>query len=80
MLRQLDRSILQDKRNIWRHRLLFTHPLKNLNSCGDGGFVILNNKNKYEHIKKLTNHGLIDRIFVKPLVMCQEWILFKPQY
>ena len=40
-----------------------THPLKNLNSCGDGGFVILNNKNKYEYIKKLTNHGLIDRNF-----------------
>lgn len=38
-----------------------THPLKNLNACGDGGFVILNDKKKYEYIKKLTNHGLIDR-------------------
>jgi dTDP-4-amino-4,6-dideoxygalactose transaminase len=37
------------------------HPLKNLNACGDGGFVILNDKKKYEYIKKLTNHGLIDR-------------------
>lgn len=38
-----------------------THPLKNLNACGDGGFIILNDRNKYLKIKKLVNHGLIDR-------------------
>ena len=24
-----------------------THPLKNLNACGDGGFIITNNKKLY---------------------------------
>ena len=38
-----------------------THPLKNLNACGDGGFIILNDKKKYQYLKKLINHGLIDR-------------------
>ena len=28
-----------------------THPLKNLNALGDGGFVITNNKKLYEKIK-----------------------------
>jgi dTDP-4-amino-4,6-dideoxygalactose transaminase len=38
-----------------------THPLKNLNACGDGGFVLTNNKDHYLKIKKLINHGLVDR-------------------
>ena len=38
-----------------------THPLKNLNACGDGGFVLTNNKDYYLKIKKLINHGLVDR-------------------
>ena len=28
-----------------------THPLKNLNSCGDGGFLTTNNKSIYERAK-----------------------------
>jgi dTDP-4-amino-4,6-dideoxygalactose transaminase len=38
-----------------------THPLKNLNGIGDGGFVITNNKFLYNKIKLLRNHGLKSR-------------------
>ena len=38
-----------------------THPLKNLNALGDGGFVITNNKKYYEKIKLYRNHGLKSR-------------------
>ena len=38
-----------------------THPLKNLNACGDGGFVITNNKKLYNYIKLKRNHGHITR-------------------
>ena len=38
-----------------------THPLKNLNACGDGGFITTNDEIVYERAKKLRNHGLIDR-------------------
>jgi len=38
-----------------------THPLKNLNACGDGGFVITNNKALASKIKSMRNHGLVDR-------------------
>ena len=38
-----------------------THPLKNLNSCGDGGFISTNDKYIYRKAKKLINHGIIDR-------------------
>lgn len=34
------------------------HPTKNLGVLGDGGFISLNDKKTYEHIKKLRNHGL----------------------
>lgn len=37
-----------------------THPLKNLNACGDGGFITTNNKSIYEKIKTFRNHGKID--------------------
>jgi len=37
-----------------------THPLKNLNACGDGGFITTNNKNIYENIISFRNHGKID--------------------
>ena len=30
-----------------------THPLKNMNSCGDGGFITTNDKDIYNKIKKL---------------------------
>ena len=36
-----------------------THPLKNLNACGDGGFIITNNKKLYNYIKLKRNHGHI---------------------
>ena len=38
-----------------------THPLKNLNACGDGGFVTTNKKDIAENIALMRNHGLIDR-------------------
>ncbi len=38
-----------------------THPLKNLNALGDGGFVTTNNKKYYEKIKLYRNHGLKSR-------------------
>jgi aminotransferase EvaB len=37
------------------------HPLKNLNVCGDGGFVIVKKKKDFEKLKLLRNHGLISR-------------------
>ena len=38
-----------------------THPLKNLNSCGDGGFLTTNDKTIYEKAKILRTHGLVNR-------------------
>ena len=38
-----------------------THPLKNLNGLGDGGFIITDKKSLYEKIKLLRNHGLRSR-------------------
>ena len=38
-----------------------THPLKILNSLGDGGFVVTNSNEVYEKIKKYRNHGMIGR-------------------
>ena len=38
-----------------------THPLKNLNACGDGGFIISDNSKIANEIKKMRNHGLVDR-------------------
>lgn len=38
-----------------------THPLKNLNACGDGGFITTNNIQLANEIKLMRNHGLIDR-------------------
>ena len=42
-----------------------THPLKNLNACGDGGFLVTNNKRIYQTVKLMRNHGLVDRSLVK---------------
>ena len=39
-----------------------THPLKNLNSVGDGGFMVTNNKSIYERAKILRSHGTKDSI------------------
>ncbi len=38
-----------------------THPLKNLNSCGDGGFITTNDKSIYEKAEILRSHGLVSR-------------------
>ena len=38
-----------------------THPLKNLNALGDGGFIITNQKKYYDKIKLYRNHGLKGR-------------------
>ena len=37
------------------------HPLKNLNACGDSGFITTNNKKHYKKLKILINHGLENR-------------------
>ena len=38
-----------------------THPLKNLNAMGDGGFLTTNSKQHFEICKLYRNHGLINR-------------------
>lgn len=38
-----------------------THPLKNLNACGDGGFLTTNNREYYKRAIRLRNHGLVNR-------------------
>ena len=37
------------------------HPLKNINVWSDGGIITLNDKNVFNKIKLLRNHGLRDR-------------------
>jgi dTDP-4-amino-4,6-dideoxygalactose transaminase len=37
------------------------HPLKNLSACGDGGMITTDDKNVYEKILMLRNHGLKSR-------------------
>ena len=37
------------------------HPLKNLNVWGDGGYVIIKNKQHYKRMLLLRNHGLVGR-------------------
>jgi len=41
-----------------------THPLKNLNACGDGGFITTNNEKIYNQLKVLRNQGMSDRNIV----------------
>tara|TARA_B100000780_G_C21104405_1_gene445876 strand:- start:948 stop:2048 length:1101 start_codon:yes stop_codon:yes gene_type:complete len=38
-----------------------THPLKILNAVGDGGFLVTNNQELYDKMKKYRNHGMIGR-------------------
>jgi dTDP-4-amino-4,6-dideoxygalactose transaminase len=38
-----------------------THPLKNLNACGDGGFITTNDANIADIIRSMRSHGLVDR-------------------
>ena len=42
-----------------------THPLKNLNAMGDGGFLVTNSKQKYDLICNLRTHGMVNRDVVK---------------
>jgi dTDP-4-amino-4,6-dideoxygalactose transaminase len=37
------------------------HPLKNLHVHGDGGMVTTNDKNIYNYLNKVRNHGLVNR-------------------
>lgn len=38
-----------------------THPLKNLNAIGDGGFITTNRDDVAAAVRLLRNHGLVDR-------------------
>jgi dTDP-4-amino-4,6-dideoxygalactose transaminase len=38
-----------------------THPLKNLNAIGDGGFITTNNDDISAFVRRQRNHGLVDR-------------------
>lgn len=42
-----------------------THPLKNLNAIGDGGFITTNSDDIFSFVRLLRNHGLVDRNTVK---------------
>ena len=41
-----------------------THPLKNLNACGDGGFLTTNDEVIYNKSRSYRNHGMADRNIV----------------
>lgn len=43
------------------------HPLKNLNACGDAGFITTNNQVIADRIRRLRQHGMTDRVTV------EEW-------
>ena len=38
-----------------------THPLKNLNACGDGGFLTTDDKDIAKQVRLSRNHGLVGR-------------------
>ena len=46
-----------------------THPLKNLNACGDGGFVTTNNEDIYKKLVSFRNHGKVSRYSVQEFGM-----------
>jgi dTDP-4-amino-4,6-dideoxygalactose transaminase len=41
------------------------HPLKNLNACGDSGFITTESYSFYKTALAMRNHGLVDRNLVK---------------
>tara|TARA_B110000008_G_scaffold272133_1_gene304456 strand:- start:877 stop:2007 length:1131 start_codon:yes stop_codon:yes gene_type:complete len=41
-----------------------THPLKNLNACGDGGFLTTNDEAVYKKSRSFRNHGMVNRNIV----------------
>jgi dTDP-4-amino-4,6-dideoxygalactose transaminase len=46
-----------------------THPLKNLNACGDGGFVTTNDEDIYKKLMSFRNHGKVDKFSVSKFGM-----------
>ena len=52
------------------------HPLKNLNACGDAGFIVTNKK-LYNYIKLKRNHGHQSREKLNFLELFQGWIQFR---
>ena len=46
-----------------------THPLKNLNACGDGGFITTNDEDIYTKIVSFRNHGKVSRFAVSEFGM-----------
>ena len=38
-----------------------THPLKNLNACGDGGLLTTNDAGIAQSVRSMRNHGLVER-------------------
>ena len=42
-----------------------THPLKNLNALGDGGFLVTSDQEIYQKVSRMRNHGLKDRDVVE---------------
>jgi dTDP-4-amino-4,6-dideoxygalactose transaminase len=41
-----------------------THPLKNLNACGDGGFLTTNDEDIYDKSRSYRTHGMVNRNIV----------------
>lgn len=41
------------------------HPLKNLNACGDGGFLVTEDAEYARQIREFRNHGLVNRNVVE---------------
>jgi len=48
------------------------HPLKSLGCAGDGGFIATNDKNLYELIYRLRNHGQLNRNDIKHYGFCSR--------
>lgn len=61
-------TYLDKKAGSWGDAGAFSlHPLKNINVWSDGGIVVTNNKELYDNLKLLRNHGLSDRDHVELL-------------
>lgn len=61
-------TYLNKKAGSWGDAGAFSlHPLKNINVWSDGGMVVTNNKELYDDLRLLRNHGLSDRDHVELL-------------
>ena len=61
-------TYLDKKAGSWGDAGAFSlHPLKNINVWSDGGVVVTNNKELYDDLRLLRNHGLSDRDHVELL-------------